>query len=212
MPLSLKAIGFMTIILLGVILAFSPVDSAQHKSTDTAQVLKELQSGTNYIQPEELAHWIIDKDPDIQIIDLRNNTDFEKYHIPGALQFPLSKLSDKTELDVIDEEKTNILVSNGNTRAGQAWLILKQMGYDNVYILAGGLNYWVKVFNNPAHPPNGATDDEIFTYQFRKAAGAVMMGKSLAVSPEQTNPIPAKKKPVRHRIRKKASKAADEGC
>ena len=211
MKTSLKNIGFGVIILLGVILAFSPVDSANHKAVDNAKLIKELQSGSNYIQPEELAHWIIDKTPDIQIIDLRNSAGFEKYHIPGAIHLPLAKLTDKQALEAVNDEKTNILASNGNSRAGQAWLLLKQMGYENVYILAGGLNYWVQVFNNPTHPKEGATDDEFFTYEFRKAAGAAMMGKALAVSSEQNNPKAAKKKPPR-RIRKKVKKVADEGC
>lgn len=206
-----KHIGFGTLILLALILAFSPVDKMSKTAVPAEKLLDELQHENTYIQPDELAHWIIDKDPGFQLVDIRSDADYEKYNIPGNMHIPFERLSDDDELSQLDPEKMIILASNGNTRAGQAWLLLRQKGYSDVYVLAGGLNNWVAIFSNPQKPDQTATDDELFTYQFRKAAGPVVMGAKLNVenaaqSRSQTKPAPVKRK------RRTVKKKVDEGC
>lgn len=208
MKLTGKNLGFAILLLLGVIIAFAPVRRSAAPVISQAELVKQLQNKSIYVQPEELADWIINKDPGYQLVDIRSQKDYETYHIPGNIHLPLANLNKQNLDDILDNEKMIILASNGNTLAGQAWVLLKQMGYEEVYILAGGLNHWVKAFNNPQPPTAGATDDEQFLYQFRKSAGAVMMGKSIAV--DDASPA-SKPKPVK-RKRRKAKKAADEGC
>ncbi len=83
------------------------------------------------------------------------------------------------------------------------------MGFQDIFILAGGMNHWVKIFSNPERPKGSYTDDELFTYQFRKAAGAAVMGHSLTITESSTET--SKPRPVRRR-HKKATKKVDEGC
>ena len=210
MQLSGKNIGFGVLILLGFILALAPLDAVNKKGLSAEKVMIQMQNGNYYVQAEELAHLIIDKDPSIQLIDVRSAADYEKYHIPGNLHIPLSELANKENLEMLDKDKTIILASNGNTRAAQAWVILEQLGFEDVFVLAGGVNHWVDIFTNPQKPAAPYTDDEIFRYQFRKAAGAQMLGASVAQAYEKSSTT-AKPK-VLKRKRKKAVKKVDEGC
>ena len=210
MQISAKNIGFGILLLLGLILAFAPIDAVQKEKIPTNVLLAQLQKNSVYVQADELAHWIIDKDPRYQIADIRSEKDFNSYHIPGSIHIPFEQLGDVEKSDVFDKTKMLILASNGNTRAGQAWLLLRQMGYEDVYILAGGLNHWVQIFSNPEHPKGAYSDDELFTYQFRKAAGAAVLGHSLTIAQDR-KADDSKPKPIR-RKRKKAIKKVDEGC
>ncbi len=210
MQISLKTIGFSILLLLGLILAFTPLDTVHKEQISTKTLLTELQKNSVYVQADELAHWIIDKDPGIQVADIRSEKDFNNYHIPGSIHIPFEQLENVEKEDLFDKTEMLILASNGNTRAGQAWILLKQMGYEDVYILAGGLNHWVQNFSNPEHPKGAYSDDELFTFQFRKAAGAVMLGQTLSVA-QDNKATDASPKPIR-RKRKKAKKKVDEGC
>lgn len=202
-------LGFGVLILLGLILAFAPVDKGNTPQLSTQALIEELQQGSQYIQAEELAHWIIDKDPAYQLVDIRSDADYTKYHIPDGVHIAFDKLASEESKDILNNDKMIVLASNGNTRAGQAWILLKQLGYQDVFILAGGLNNWVQTFSKPQKPQGSYTDDELFTYQFRKAAGPTMMGTAIATTDSnEEKEIP---KPV-IRKRKKAKKKVDEGC
>ena len=209
MKISAKTIGFGILLLLGLILAFTPVDTVHKNQIPTQTLLKELEQGSVYMQADELAHWIIDKEPGFAVADIRSEKDYNSYHIPGSIHVPFDQLANIEKLDLFDKSNTLILASNGNTKAGQAWILLKQMGFQDIFILAGGMNHWVKIFSNPERPKGSYTDDELFTYQFRKAAGAAVMGHSLTITESSTET--SKPRPVRRR-HKKATKKVDEGC
>jgi len=210
MKVKAQNIGFAILIILGIILALSPVDQMASKQVDLKTLIAEL-SMTNYVQPDEVAGWIIDKEPGFVVVDVRSSEDYNKYSIPGSINIPITKLLSDEMLENIEKDKTVVIVSNGNTKASQAWILLKQLGYKDVYVLQGGMNRWVAVFSNPPKPNTNYTDDELFTYQFRVAAGPVMMGKAIAAQPDSDNQPVVKKPPVK-RIKKKKKKKIDEGC
>ncbi len=210
MQISSKNIGFGILILLGLVIALVPANTTQKSTIATDDLITQLQEKSIYVQADELAHWIIDKNPAYQLVDVRSDQDYDTYHIPNNIHIPFSNLLSDEAKEQLDGEKMIILASNGNTRAGQAWILLKQMGYEEVFILAGGLNNWVNVFNNPQHPTGAYTDDELFTYQFRKAAGGTLMGGTTILedggAEESIKPKPVVRK------RKKKTKKVDEGC
>ena len=211
MNLSAKNLGFGVLVIVSLILAFSPVDKIKVNEVSNQELIHQLHNQSNYMEAEEVAHMIIDKDPSFQIVDIRTVIDFKKYHIPGSVSIQIEALFDNETKDIIDEEKTIILVSNGNTLSGQAWLLMRSNGYQDLFVLHGGMNHWVNVFNNPETPKEGAFDDELFAFQFRKSAGPVMMGTNGIMESSENDNAKDKPKPVK-RKRKKAKKKVDEGC
>ncbi len=205
-----KVFGFGLLFVLGLILAFAPIKTNGKGKPDVRKLLVEMQRHNYYVSAEDLAHKIIDKEPGIVVVDVRNEDDFNRYHIPGSWHVPLKKLINNRQLQDMAQDNTIILVSNGNTLAAQAWLLLKQNGYKDVYILAGGMNHWVKVFSNPTPPKGAYTDDELFRYEFRKAAGPVMMGKMHVRQQEEHVQTKIKRPLLRKRHR--PAKKLDEGC
>ncbi|WP_456407175.1 rhodanese-like domain-containing protein [Caldithrix abyssi] len=210
MKISPKLFGFSMLFILGLILAFAPVDKMASHTVDASQLLNDLQHRNYYITPDDLAHMIINKEPGFLVVDIRSKEDFGKYHIPGSIHIPVKELLSSEDLKDLAEGNTLILASNGNTLASQAWLILKENGFDDVFILQGGLNYWVQVFTNPARPSGFYTDDELFRYQFRKAAAPVMMGTKLVNNETQKSETKISKPVFRRKNKKKAK--FDEGC
>jgi len=209
MKLSAKYIGFSTFALLAFILALAPVDKMSDVDPVTKnQLIKQINERMHFIEADQIAHMVIDKDPSMQIIDVRTEQDYNNYNIPGSFSIPMEKLLNDESLEMIDPDKITVLASNGNTLAGQAWIFLRESGFKDVYVLHGGLNNWVQTFSNPQLGTRAVTDDEIFTYQFRKSAGAVMMGTKVIDGENGTEPA-TKPKPV---IRKKKKKKTDDGC
>jgi len=109
-------------------------------------------------------------------------------------------------VDFLDQDiKMNILYSNGTTRAHEAWMISRQLGYENNTVLMGGLNYWTETILNPNKPKSTSPDDEIAKYEFRKGAsqyfGSGGISKTTSTKTKITKP----------KIKQRKKKKAPEG-
>ena len=204
-----KQFGIFVLLLIGIILAFSPVNQGTRSNEFAVEIAKQIISKEDHISAEELGHMIIDGDPDFIVIDVRSQEEYMSFHIEPSVNIPLETLLKPETLDEIDNEKLIILYSNGGTHAAQGWVLLQQEGFKNSTVLLGGLNYWVDVYTNPEPPTGHYADHDMFNYQFLKSAGSNLMGNSQSI--ESTSKV---KKPVnlKPRTRKKKKKAADDGC
>lgn len=109
----------------------------------------------------ELADWIIKDKSDFELVDLRSEEKFNEYSIPGAQSIPITQLP---ESDLLRNQKI-IFYSDNETRATQAWFLLKAKKYKAVYILAGGLNSWKGNILYPKAPLNPTKEQSV---QFEK--------------------------------------------
>jgi rhodanese-related sulfurtransferase len=196
------------LLLLGLVIAMVPENTTQPYKLTAAEMLAEMQAGTEFIHPDELAHWLVNQDPTIQLIDLRTPEEYATFHLDEAINIPLSELLAEEWVDYLDQgTKMNILYSNGTTRAHQAWMILRQLGYENNYVLQGGLNYWVATILNPTAPPETSPDDELARYDFRRGASQYFGGATVERKGKVDKPV--KKPKIK---RKKKKKAPEGGC
>jgi len=201
-PLTLLAIITVT---LGIIIAAVPKNTTTPFKIPPDKLLEEIMAGTQFTSPEAVADLIIQKDPSIQLIDVRTSRDFDSYHLPGAINIPLQDILSPQWEDILHQgTKMNIFYSNGSVDAVQAWILTRQIGYENNYVLLGGLNYFSEVILNPTQPSEASADEEIAKYNFRKAASlALGGGDATEVSPQtdtqneklpQTVPVKKKKR------------------
>jgi rhodanese-related sulfurtransferase len=205
-PLQLLAIF---VIPMGLIIAAVPQNKTKPYKLTADQLLGEANTRTQYISPETVADMIIKKDPSIQLIDVRSQDDFEKFSLPGAINIPMTDLLSDKFTDILNQEvKMNVFYSNGTITANEAWMVTRQLGYKNNYVLEGGLNYWFEAILNPQKPASTSPDEEFAKYDFRVSAGKAL-GGGLAVQTNQ-NQAAVSAKPAIQAVPKK--KKAAGGC
>ncbi len=76
----------------------------------------------------------------IFIIDARDKAQFDKSHIPGAVNIEWRRvLAQKNQ---IPKDKTVLIYCNTGSLSAQAGFALRVAGYENVRILQGGFEEW----------------------------------------------------------------------
>ncbi|MCF7805322.1 MAG: sulfate permease [Candidatus Marinimicrobia bacterium] len=91
------------------------------------------------IAPLDLWERLSEQDPPM-VIDVREEREYEQSHIPGANLIPLSEFVEKYETLPTDQDI--VLVCRGGRRSSRAGYMMREAGYDNVYVLDGGLLGW----------------------------------------------------------------------
>ena len=165
------------IIPLGLVIAAVPQNTTKPYKLTADQLLGEANTRTQYVTPDAVADMIVNKDPSFQLIDVRSQEEFEKFSLPGAMNIPLTDLLSDKYIDIFNQDvKMNVFYSNGTVTANEAWMLTRQLGYSNIFVLEGGLNYWFDTILNPQKPASTSPDEEFAKYDFRKSAGAALGG------------------------------------
>lgn len=76
----------------------------------------------------------------LQIIDVREPSEFASGHIPGAKLIPLGQLMRR--LSEVSPNEECVVVCRSGSRSSMAVQYLQQQGYSKVHNLMGGMNYW----------------------------------------------------------------------
>lgn len=100
------------------------------------------------IAPAELFKTVYNQNINLIMLDVRSESDYNLYHIKGAINVPLEKLASIIP-DLLTEPPVNsvfVLMSNDETAATKAWKQLSASSVPNVYILEGGINNWITFF------------------------------------------------------------------
>lgn len=85
---------------------------------------------------------------DIMLIDIRSQQDFENGHIHRAVNIPLPAI--RNNLDSIPHEKKVVLYCRYGTGSYIAARILNNRGFDNIYILNGGMELYDEIMKDEA--------------------------------------------------------------
>jgi rhodanese-related sulfurtransferase len=182
----------------GSIAAILPKQKTSSVQLNADELLREIKLETNLITSDELADLIINHDPSLLLIDVRDSVEYGKYHLPGAINIPLKELLDEKWMPYIDQiSKNNVFYSNGTTLSSEAWIISRQLGFKNNFVLAGGLNTWFDTIIKPTHPGSMATSSGLDQFDRRKAASMYFTGSNAATdmsSSAALPPVPRKKK------------------
>ncbi|HUV80710.1 MAG TPA: rhodanese-like domain-containing protein [Candidatus Bathyarchaeia archaeon] len=92
------------------------------------------------IDVDEAKRLIDSESEDLIVLDVRNTTEYDSAHIPGALSIPLSELSNKTE-ELNTSTKIVVYSANGSNSTIACDILIKN-GYERVYNALGGFNAW----------------------------------------------------------------------
>lgn len=190
------------IIPLAIILAAVPNSKTMKKQVDQKLVLAEITQGIHYLSAQDAADYIVNKDPSIVFVDVRSQEAYDEFHLPAAFNVPLVSMTDKENLEFFDQPGIMfVLYSNGTVDANQAYTVARMSGFDNLYVLDGGLNAWGDTIVNMKKPAASASGDEIAKYNFSK--GAAQATGTGAEQTEQKNEAPSNKPAFKKRVKKK---------
>ncbi len=177
------------------------------KELSFKQVTDRYTRNDHYISTDDLAKAIMSKDPSILIVDVRDSKQYSKFSLPGALNIPLSELLKESNRDLLDQDIYRIVFySNGSSLADKAWLMCSTLGYENLYVLKGGLNGWFETIINPPLPGPMAGSEDYDLYEFRKGASMFFGGGSAQPGQVSSAPKPAIK------VKRKKKQEGGGGC
>jgi rhodanese-related sulfurtransferase len=91
---------------------------------------------------------------DLVLVDTREDTEWAAGHVAGSIHLGKGVIERDIEKQVPDMSKKLVLYCGGGFRSALAADALQQMGYTNVYSLAGGWRAW-----NEAQMPVEPGDD-----------------------------------------------------
>lgn len=136
----------------------------------------------------------------LNIIDVRSKAEFEKYHLPLAINIPINEILNR-EWEAIFKQniRSNVFYANTDTLAKMACLKAKYAGQSENYVLASTPDKFYTLFYKQTSPNENASKAELNAYNFRLKAAKDM--DDIVASLKNAN------KPV-----KKVVKKASGGC
>ena len=96
--------------------------------------------GFKGLRPAELTA-LINRDNAL-VVDLRPSGDFEKGHVPGAKNVQMSQFDPENKKLAAAKALPVVLVCKDGQASGTAAKRLKKAGFENVYVLDGGIGSW----------------------------------------------------------------------
>ena len=85
----------------------------------------------------------IQKQPELQIIDVRRPPEYQSGHVPHAVHAPLATLTETADHLPVDPAKPTAVICAGGYRSSAATSILKQHGFTNLMNITGGTSAWI---------------------------------------------------------------------
>ena len=124
------------------------------------------------IHPAELRHLYYDPQVNLVMLDVRDESDYNVFHIRDSERVDLGQMAEITpELQAAPAGTVVVLMSNDEADATDAWKSLVARDVRNVYILEGGVNNWLAVYGQNEYEQIASSDDEALRYVFAAALG-----------------------------------------
>ena len=141
---------------------------------------------------DELAFRLVDNDPRLQIVDVRAAADFARLALPGARNVSPRDFFGKDYVALLSPRHvTKVLVASDESQERAACLLLRNLGYENLAALEGGLPRFQSLILDSTSfvPTGGRWDNDVRT--FRQSARAEINQRILAA--KTATPKPEKK-------------------
>ena len=139
------------------------------------------------LAPDELAIHVLDRDPKIQLIDVREAADYGKTTLPGAVNIAAGSLFGKESKNSLAGPRTlKVFFAKDEAEGVRAAALARLMGAENVAALEGGLDRFMATVVNASPSNPSGVDAE--TQTFRLRAGSEIA----ALIKQQSGPKPVK--------------------
>ncbi len=210
--LTSKTLAAAVVILLAAVVALAAtlVKGTGAGPVDAPALAQKIATEKDQVTPGELARWIMEKKQDYLLVDIRAPWQYDDYHIPTAINVPLSELFESAGLAKLSRGKKVVLYGLGAGQAAQAQLLLNLKGYD-AYSLQQGLAAWWRDIMTPVSLQPGSTSPAGFRQAKQVRQFFMGTAKPAAAAPAQAPVIPPSTPPAQSPTHKKRLKLG-KGC
>jgi rhodanese-related sulfurtransferase len=137
-----------------LLLAFLVITSLQSRDRyrfrlSAAELHVVATDSAHYISPEKALGLLRENTGEYLFVDLRNPRQYDNGHIDGAVNLPMETVLDPAARKLLRSAPRIVLYDIGSSGANQVWMLLRQTGFENLYVLEGGLAYWQQQVMNP---------------------------------------------------------------
>jgi len=111
------------------------------------ELQRSVEERAIFVDPAEVVALRKDIGVQVAILDLRDERDFNLFHVGGSRRATLPDLESSERLKILlDQPPTTVtfLVGNGEAAALTAWRRLIAQGVPNLYVVDGGMNRWLE--------------------------------------------------------------------
>ena len=181
--------------ILVIIIALLAYERPKHiYAENTASTLTKLLTKDYFVDLSEISQ------PNFILIDIRNQFEFDKGHIEGAVNINAIELLNEKNSNIFKEleegNKTAVLYGNNPDEANTAFILLYQLGYKNIKILSIDISYSQnKLITKSSNIEQSVSDINAFIDESRKKASLTSKPKSEVIKPlKKVVPLKKKKK------------------
>jgi rhodanese-related sulfurtransferase len=183
------AAAALVLVSLGVVWTGQPSNEDRWQGM-AAELEPKLEQREVQISPQELLNLMNDNKLKPILLDVRDEVDYNQFHIYGARLTTMDSLLEQSELLQLEPGNAVVVVmSNDEQRATEAWKILKAESLPNVYLLDGGVNHWLRFFADEEFLQNHELDkveNDCLAFNFDAALGS----RIAAAEPEYSSHDP----------------------
>jgi rhodanese-related sulfurtransferase len=136
-----------------VVMARGQPTPAQKFDLMGAEVRRPLEERGVFVHPAEVVALKNDVNVQVNILDLRDEHDFNLFHLGGARRVDeaaLLKAGQLKDLLALPSGAVTFLVGTGEAQALATWKELRAQGVGNLYVIEGGIDHWLELYPVPA--------------------------------------------------------------
>ena len=192
------------LLLLSLILALLPLSANRSFTAKPGKLLSDVLNKDASFTVDQVAEFITREDNTVQLIDLRSPEEFRKQAIPGAVNIPYPEFVAKDpEIWLGNKNVRNIFYSDGDIESDYALVYARGLGYDNSYVMTGGVREWIRTIMETKFTGDRITARENALFETRRRAGEMFT---------ELNSLPDSLKMKFLESKKFSAKKLDGGC
>jgi rhodanese-related sulfurtransferase len=127
-----------------MVLSLVSCGEAQTKKDSNSSSSVEQISETNYKVVSQTEFKTLIKAGKGQLLDVRTLSEFNSGHVKGAENIDFTGSDFREKVAKLDREKPVLIYCHSGNRSGKASMILKELGFKEVYDLKGGFSNWIE--------------------------------------------------------------------
>lgn len=160
---------FAIVVIVAVVIVSIPDEEIPYEK-EPGEMLTTILEREYLVTPVEASKYLVEEQNDsYTFVDIRDAQDYVKGHLPGAVSIPATDLLSDENLQFIrGNAKTIVLYGNDQVEACSPFMILRQIGLENIKVLLGGYAYMDNYMNPGENTARADYRNEEPRYDFKK--------------------------------------------